>query len=356
MVTAWSAFINPTFEWDAFSIWQLKAKVLFLQPMTPRPEYFSDITLSYSHLRYPLLVPMVSAGLHTFTGNFRDESGQSAFLIPYLGLGAVIYTALRDRRGALPAITATTLLLTLPLLMRFATSGTAEMALESFYACSLISILHWQEKQKTSDLILATLFSICMTWTKNEGIALAAINFAVILFLSRRPFSRRNITAAFALLICVVLFYLPWLIWSRGLPRTDEDYAGHLSAQEIIAHLDRIPTIIAAFADEMVLRQNVLGAMKNWGAFWIVLALLTIIKVTRLRSRPVYTLWICLLLHAGAYVLAYIITPLNLKNLLADSMDRLVLHLTSAAALIIGLTWPVEPPTAAKTPGNKSSR
>jgi hypothetical protein len=48
----------PVIEWDAFAIWQLKAQVLALQPLHPRPEYFSNLNLSFSHLRYPLLVPM----------------------------------------------------------------------------------------------------------------------------------------------------------------------------------------------------------------------------------------------------------------------------------------------------------
>ncbi len=52
----------PVIEWDAFAIWQLKAQVLTLLPLHPRPTYFSNLNLSYSHLRYPLLAPMMSAG------------------------------------------------------------------------------------------------------------------------------------------------------------------------------------------------------------------------------------------------------------------------------------------------------
>src|SRR4051812_25482565 len=45
----------PAFEIDAIAIWGLKAKVIYFQPLHPRPEYFSDLSLSFTHLDYPLL-------------------------------------------------------------------------------------------------------------------------------------------------------------------------------------------------------------------------------------------------------------------------------------------------------------
>ena len=46
-----------TYEWDAFAIWGLKAKVLANASLRSSPRYFHDLSLSYSHLGYPLSVP-----------------------------------------------------------------------------------------------------------------------------------------------------------------------------------------------------------------------------------------------------------------------------------------------------------
>jgi len=46
-------------EWDAFAIWGFKAKVLTHEALRPTPAYFHDLTLSYSHLDYPLMVPFL---------------------------------------------------------------------------------------------------------------------------------------------------------------------------------------------------------------------------------------------------------------------------------------------------------
>jgi hypothetical protein len=338
-MTAWNAFIFPTYEWDAFSIWQLKAKVLYLQPMVPRPAYFSDVTLSYSHLRYPLLVPMISAGVHAMTGDYQDESGQAAFLLMFIGLGATVFAAVRERRDAIAAATTTALLLTIPLAMRYAAAGTAEMALDAFYGCSLICILNYQRDETRNWLILAALFSGFMTWTKNEGTAMAAINLSIIAALIPKPFSSRKLFGDFAFLAIVAAMFIPWLIWSHGLPRTDEDYAGHFSIGRIVSHFSDIPLILKTMGLEFM-------RFRDFSGFWIVLILLAITNPQQFRARPVWTLWLALLLHAAAYVLVYMITPLNLVNLMQDSLDRLVLHFTPAAALLIGLHWPGRDPNS----------
>ena len=50
------ALAFPVFEGDAFSIWGLKAKQVFSQPLLPRPDVFSDPSLGYAHARYPLML------------------------------------------------------------------------------------------------------------------------------------------------------------------------------------------------------------------------------------------------------------------------------------------------------------
>src|SRR5437867_3301940 len=44
-VVAWHALALPLFEWDAFAIWGLKAKVLTFEALRPGPAYFHDLSL-----------------------------------------------------------------------------------------------------------------------------------------------------------------------------------------------------------------------------------------------------------------------------------------------------------------------
>ncbi|HEY1923126.1 MAG TPA: glycosyltransferase family 39 protein, partial [Tepidisphaeraceae bacterium] len=239
----------PVIEWDAFAIWQLKAEVLTHLPLHPRPGYFSDVNLSYSHLRYPLLVPMMSAGAHAMSGRMDDLCKTVALLL-YPGMLAAVFAAVRRINGASAGLTAVALLACLQPMLLYGGSGTAEMALTAFYACSLLCVLRWRENGRWGDLALCALFSAWMTWTKNEGLALAAAN-AVVLAGIRVRGSRRNALNGAAVFVGIVAaIYLPWVVFSWGLPRTDEDYAGNLGIRAVVANVGRLPQIVWAIVVE----------------------------------------------------------------------------------------------------------
>ena len=93
------ALSSPLSEWDAFAIWGFKAKVLTHDALRPTPAYFHDLTLSYSHLDYPLMFPFLTAGAYAAMGTVDDQTGKlvSVFLdvliVPMVYSGAAMETA-----------------------------------------------------------------------------------------------------------------------------------------------------------------------------------------------------------------------------------------------------------------------
>jgi hypothetical protein len=327
-----NVLVYPVVEWDAFAIWQLKAKVLALHALNPRPEYFSNVNLSYSHLRYPVLVPMISAGAGAMTNRLEDFCKTPALLF-YAGLGAIVFATIRRLNGTTAALAGTALLLSLEPILRYGGSGTAEMALTAFYGCSLVCILRWQESGDWGSLLLAAIYSACMAWTKNEGMALAAINAVVLPIIARPEFRRRGLLAGVVLVAIVAVLYSPWAIFVRGLPGTDENYLSRLTPHEILGNSSRLPTILEAILLEFV---NV----SNWGVFWIVVFGLAILQRRQLARRPIAAVGLLLVLHLLAYIPAYMVTTWKIDELLRVTTDRLLMHAAPAAALLIGMLWP----------------
>jgi Dolichyl-phosphate-mannose-protein mannosyltransferase len=323
----------PVIEWDAFAIWQLKAEVLTHLPLHPRPGYFSDVNLSYSHLRYPLLVPMMSAGMHAMSGRMDDLSKTISLLL-YPGMLLVVFAAVRRINGISAGLTAVALLACLQPMLRYGGAGTAEMALTAFYACSLLCILRWRESGRWGDLALCAVFSAWMAWSKNEGLVLAAMN-AVVLAGIRVAGSRRRAAAGAAMFVLVVaVIYLPWAIYSWGLPRTDEDYAGNLSVHAIISNLGRVPRILGAIVVEMM-------DWQYWGLFWFVAAFLVLVQRRRFVMPAAAIIGVLLGLHLLAYLPPLmVVTSWNLDELLAVTTDRLLMHAAPAAAILIGVLLP----------------
>ncbi|MGD0542288.1 MAG: glycosyltransferase family 39 protein [Tepidisphaeraceae bacterium] len=339
----------PVIEWDAFAIWQLKAQVLTLLPLHPRPAYFSDLNLSYSHLRYPLLAPMMSAGAHAMTGRLDDLSKTIALLL-YPGMGLVVFAAVRRINGTTAALTATALLACLQPMLRYGGSGTADMAVTAFYACALLCILRWQETGRWGYVVLCALFSAWMAWTKNEGLALAAINAVVLAGIQAPGPRRRAVIAAVIFSLIVAAIYLPWLAFSWGLPRTDEDYAASLSVHAVLSNVGRLPAILGALGLEM-------ADWQNWGFFWLVTAVLAIVQRRRFATSAAAIIGTLLGLHLLAYLPPLMVVKTwNLDELLAVTTDRLLMHAAPAAAILIGLLLPKWAGGTERNPAAKNSR
>jgi 4-amino-4-deoxy-L-arabinose transferase-like glycosyltransferase len=332
LVVGIDALIYPVVEWDAFAIWQLKAQVLATLPMHPRPGYFSDVTLSYSHLRYPVLMPMVCAGMHAMTGRL-DDLGKTISLLWYPGMLGAAYCAVRRINGKTAALTATALLACLEPFCRYSGTGTAEAAITAFYACSILCILRWQETGNWGYAILAATFSAWMALTKNEGLALAAINAVVMAVMGPRGKWGKSLVAAGMLAAVVAAIYLPWIIYTWGLPRTDEDYAGKLNPHEILSHLGRLGVILTGMGTELINWQD-------WGLLWVIVLGLAAAQRRRFKDRAVATIGILLILHLLAYVPPLLVTNWNLGELLWVSADRLMMHVAPAGAILIGALWP----------------
>jgi VanZ family protein len=294
-VVSQTAFHSATLEMDAYMIWQLKAKVLALYPLIPRPAYFYQVALSSSHLRYPILVPMISAGVHGMTGQLDDELGKTPYALMYVGLGCMVYVTLRERVGHVPSAGAAALLMTTPSMLLYAGTGMAETALIAFYAGSLCFLLRWQESGRSSDLILAGLFSALMTWTKDEGIALAAINVLAVPLLRSPVRTKTNLICAVIFAATIFLLYCPWLLYIHALPQTDENYAAHLNIHDFLSNIKRLPEILS-------IAWPYLYQWRNWGLLWLILLVSAVLNPAAIKSRPVVTLWILLIAHFLAYL------------------------------------------------------
>jgi succinate dehydrogenase hydrophobic anchor subunit len=337
---ATDALSTPTIEWDAFAIWQLKAKLLATYALFPKPAYFTNLSLSYSHPRYPLLWPMVSAGMFT-AGDRLEDVGKVPSLLFVVGLSLAIYATLRQYRSRAVSIAVVAMLLNSGAMLRYAGCGTAEMAFTALYGASLVCVLRFQQRGYVSDVILAALFSATLAWTKNEGLPLVLINFLAILFVSPRPWSTsfRNATIFFAV---AFILYLPWIHFSNGLPSTDEDYINRLTPTHMLENLNRLSLILKTFGKEATFNKTGLTYATDYGLFWILPVVLLAVQWKHIADRATLLRAALIVFHLLAYIPPFLVvgTTWNVKELLDVTADRLLLHMAPAGALLIGFLWP----------------
>jgi hypothetical protein len=326
-----SALSIPIFEWDAYSIWGYKAKILFNFSVNPKPQYFQDLSLSYSHLDYPLLVPLLMAGFYGALGNIDDQAVKVIFFLFYLALWFISYAGFRWKLSRKHSICLATMIVAVPSIVRWAGTGIADVPLTVYYSGSILFLLKWIENRERQDWVLSVLFTAFCVFTKNEGIALAIINLLVMAIFCN---SRKNLSLVWALTFfpAVILVMLPYLLWSFDIPRTHENYISRIQLSILLDNIWRLELLLPQFANELL-------KISKWGLLWISGIALAILGWPAFKKNYVQAAWILFLLHIILYIFIYIITPWKVSDLLQISLDRLILHTVPAMGYIISFHW-----------------
>jgi hypothetical protein len=212
--------------WDAFSIWNLHARFLFLSGTRWR-DGFSTI-IPWSHPDYPLLLPAAIAHFWSYLGH-DDASIPDAigFLFTFSTVG-LLFSALWTLRGRTTAMLGGLALLTTPFFIELGTSQYADVPLAFFILATITLLcLHDDPTGRGDDsrsrglIVLAGLGAGFAAWTKNEGLLfLCAILVARFVMLVR-PQSRGDRAVAFAILLAAIapmFFLIAWFKHSIAPP------------------------------------------------------------------------------------------------------------------------------------------
>ena len=190
------------------------------------------------------------------------------------------------------------------------------------------------KERKREDLFISAIFSGLAIFTKNEGLGLFTVTVfclsLFILFNSKKGVVRQNIESLSTYIIIPMLIVSPWLLLSMGMPTfvEDENYPGHLTIATVIANIPRTPTILSSFYLEFM-------DIRRWNIFWILFSVAVIGGFKFVIKSLIKYLFLILILDFCLFVLVYIITPWNVKELISCSITRLVIQITPIAVFIV---------------------
>jgi dolichyl-phosphate-mannose-protein mannosyltransferase len=324
-----SAATNPYGQWDAFGIWNVKARFLASGTSAWRNAVAANTAAGLggaSHPGYPLLVSASVARAWTFTQDFSNAAPEVvsiAFTLAVLGLLAGALGTLRTETLGLLA------LLVLLATDSFRAQGTfqyADIPL-SLYVLSTCALLAIAEKRgwPPGALALAGVCAGLAAWTKNEGAPFLIAALAIALWRCglRRVLWMAVGTAPVALLLGV--FKLFAVVGSEPvLPKTIGETIPKLTDPS------RWIQITASFATNFL----------HLGAPWAHPILLVVILAAMMgviaRSEAVSRLWLALPvigLLAAEFAL-YLVTTLDLTWHLSTSNDRLVTQVWPSLLLV----------------------
>ena len=314
------SLMAPVFDIDAYALWGLKAKAVYHEGLVDGG-FFHRLPLSYNHLNYPLLVPFLAGGVFAALGRLDDSIWRVVFPFVFAGGAVFIFSSLRWKLSRVAAALLTTAFVTAPGVLKWAGAGTADFPLTVFYAMSVFYLLAYLAEGRRADLVFSILATALAAFTKNEGLALAAVNIAVIvLFLAVPKPSRKSLAAAAFYAVGVLALILPWLAWRAGVPNTHpENYTGGLVNLLSAGSWRRLPEILELFAKGIF-------SLHRWGPLWIVAIAAAVLNPAAVRQRHVAAAWLLLAAHIAVYILVFMISPWAPQFLADMSLDRILLH------------------------------
>jgi len=329
LLIAWARLIQmasalPVGEWDAWAMWNLRAK--FLAGPGGAWRYALSPLLSNSHPDYPLLLPAFIARVWKAGGAADTLAPAVTALLFFAGLIALLVSAVALLRGAASALLAGLVILSTTSLLVWAPSQYADIPV-AFYYLGAIALIFLDASPAAAGrwvLFWAGLCAGFAAWTKNEGIAFLVLILAVFIvftFWKRRA----GVTGRAGWLLAGAAPGVLLTLWLKFFlaPAVDPLVRQGASGLARLQDAGRYAEVAKGFFS------NLLNLGSGVTHPFILLAILAILLRWQMEERfqlPCLIATTGLVLVFLSYCGVYLVTPYGLAWQVQSSFDRLILQ------------------------------
>ena len=324
----------PVGDWDAWALWNLRAK--FLAGPGGAWRYALSPLLGNTHPDYPLLLSAFVARAWKASGKMDVIAPVGTSLLFFAALLALLVSVVALLRGAASALLAGLVLLSTTSLLIWAPAQYADIPL-AFYYLSAVALLFIDAARAPSSgrcpLLWAGLCASFAAWTKNEGIvflATIAIVFVVFtLWQHRTPaalFRAGWLLVGLAPGILLTLWFKLFLA-----PVVDPLLTQGASGLARMLDISRYGQIAGGFFN------NLLSLGSGVTHPLILVAILAILVRWQIEERyrwPSLVVSVALALVFLSYCAALLATPSGAAWQVQTSFDRLILQVWPSALLV----------------------
>lgn len=319
MSAAWEA--NPQGNWDAWAVWNLRAKFLAAPGVAARA--WSPM-LNATHPEYPLLLSGFVAACWRDAGTASDLAPIATSYLFFLALLAIVTGAIGVLRGPVSGLLAGLCLLGIPALLTEVPAQYADVPLACYMAGALLFVL-------LDRPVLAGAMAGMAAWTKDEGLLFLAVAAIAVALARRRTLLRFALGAAPAAAIALI-FKFAVAHGTHSVVAVQQSSMGSR-----LADASRYAATASAMAREIL----------HWNIGWYhpllpVAVLAAALRFDRRQARPaLFSAAVAAALLAG-YFGVYVITPNDLQWQLQTSLTRLLVQASPLVliSVFIGLRAP----------------
>jgi len=320
----------PDGGWDAWSVWNLKAKFLFLAGENWQ-DIFSPI-LWRSSPHYPLLLPLINV----WGWCFLSEPAGTIPLITAITFTAItaglLFSMLKSCTKPAFAYLAIAAIMTNPLFLKLTSSQYSDIVF-SYYLLATISCLIMAKKTGlTAFSLMAGIFTGALSFTKPEGLVSAGIVIIIYLpYLLFRPQANKKVQtndvsipstpakqATFAFISgLIITSIIPAIFYFVYAPE-NITFANEITSQPLLETLMRIRAIFYSYFLELI-------NINRWGGLWLILLTTLLLNQKKASDARIIIIPIYIMIYIGITSLYYLInTYFEINWWLKVTLDRIL--------------------------------
>lgn len=317
---------KPIWAWDSFTIWSLKAKLIYFQ--TFDLSYLKNHAYYSFHADYPLYSPILESYIARFIGEYNEQYSHLLYGVNLLFFSILIFSILRKLFSSTISFLFLITLITIPILFVNTISSYADGLLLPYSFLTVYFLYmyisgktYYSQKEKIVYLSIGLLGSVLV---KNEGLML----YLISLFIGLGFYYKRSLSNKLSLKRLLLPFkigllgLLPWLITTKVLALQNDvvtvSNIGQLFSAEGLGKITQILDYLF-FSNFFY--------FEYWGLLFYAFFFIVFIDYRRKNiERASYFLAYLAIVTVGI-VSIYIISPHSLEEHLVSSADRVTLSL-----------------------------
>jgi len=236
--------------WDAWSVWNIKAKFLFLGGH--RWDNMFDPILWRSSPHYPLLLPLINVwGWSFINAPVYYVPLFTSIIFTFLVM-CLLYFGLKELLQSQVSFVAVVVLLTSPLFVKHALSQYCDLIFGFYLLASIYCLVKSRIENCSSFSLLAGLFIGLLTFTKGEGLLAAGLlTLLSFLYLSWNNKHKKNSNIITCLVLGIFFAALPTIIFKVFFAPSNVTFTNGLISQASPSSLMRLKAILIFYFYEL---------------------------------------------------------------------------------------------------------
>ncbi len=315
----------PYGGWDAWQVWNFKAKFLF--ESTGQWKNMFEPVLWRSSPHYPLLLPLINVWGWTFC---REAVPTVPFLTAILfniATASLIFGALHELTRSKWSAAAALFPFLNAHYMVLTTAQYCDHVLGFFLCCAMVSFLLAMSKDHSPLFGLAGAFIGSLSFAKPEGTVASGLIF--IVFTTLILFQKRGWKPALWLAGCTAVFFIPTLVFKFLLSPGNQTFINGLTSSVKPSSWLRMEAIARYFFIEFT--------HEKWAGLWIVLLIGFLTHIKSCFQKHLVAITGFLTIYSGIIVAYYWVnTYFEITWWLSVTLGRILISLLPLFIIWIG--------------------